>query len=82
MKRSMHYMLILDRHSHDEILIGQDITIHVVKVGTGRVRLGIEAPEGTVIMRAELLKQPDKCRKILRGRFSGSKRSKERRHVQ
>ena len=75
-------MLILNRRLGEEIVIDQHIIIKVVCLQRGRVRLGVDAPEGTLIMRSELLKQPDKCRKILRGRFSGSNRSKERRHVQ
>ena len=74
-------MLILTRRPTEEIFIGQaiNIRIKIVRIRGNQVRLGIEAPKGTYIKRAELA-LPEK-RKILRGRFSGSDRSKEKRQL-
>lgn len=44
-------MLILTRRKDERILIGNDITILVVKVSGDQVRLGIEAPADVVILR-------------------------------
>jgi len=48
-------MLVLSRHAGEEILIGKDIVVTVVKVGTTTVRIGIEAPQETSIVRRELV---------------------------
>ena len=46
-------MLVLTRKLNETITIGSDIVIRVMKTGKGRVRIGIEAPESTKIMRGE-----------------------------
>ncbi len=47
-------MLILSRHAGEAIRIGADIRIVVIHVGGGKVRLGIEGPKNTRILREEL----------------------------
>ena len=47
-------MLVLSRKVGDRILIGDDITITVVKVGGGSVRIGIDAPPHLPVVRREL----------------------------
>ncbi len=47
-------MLILARKTDEEILLGNDIVIKVVEVGKNSVKLGIEAPKSTLILRGEL----------------------------
>lgn len=47
-------MLILTRRYNEEILIGDDIKVQVIRIDGGQVRLGITAPTGTRILRAEL----------------------------
>jgi carbon storage regulator len=47
-------MLVLTRKNGQRIRIGEAITITVVRVGHGCVRIGIEAP-GEEILREELL---------------------------
>lgn len=47
-------MLVLSRHEGERIMIGDDVTILVVELGKGRVRLGIDAPKGKPILREEL----------------------------
>jgi carbon storage regulator len=47
-------MLVLSRKVSESLLIGQDIRITVLKVERSHVRIGIEAPGSTIILRAEL----------------------------
>lgn len=47
-------MLVLSRKPGERILIGDHITITVVKLTNGGVRLGIEAPHEMPIVREEL----------------------------
>jgi carbon storage regulator len=50
-------MLILSRKSGDAIVIDGGIRIVVVQCDRGSVRIGIEAPPETTILRAELIEQ-------------------------
>ncbi len=50
-------MLILSRKAGDAIVIDGGIRIVVVQCDRGSVRIGIEAPPKTTILRAELLDQ-------------------------
>ncbi|QDS98643.1 carbon storage regulator [Adhaeretor mobilis] len=47
-------MLVIARKPGERLLIGDNITITVVKLSSGGVRLGIEAPPEMAIMRQEL----------------------------
>ncbi len=47
-------MLVLSRKPGERILIGNDVTVTVVRVGPNTVRLGIEAPAHLNIVREEL----------------------------
>lgn len=47
-------MLVLSRKVNEEIIIGKDISIKVVAVQNGIVKLGFEAPQDKVILRGEL----------------------------
>lgn len=47
-------MLVLSRRLHESIRIGKDITITVVDICGGTVRLGITAPRDVGITRGEL----------------------------
>ncbi len=51
-------MLVLTRKEGEQICIGDDIRITVVRAGGERMRLGIEAPPNTVILRSELKPSP------------------------
>ena len=48
-------MLVLSRKTGDSIKIDGGIRITVLGLERNRVRLGIEAPRGVVIIRSELL---------------------------
>ena len=47
-------MLVLTRKVGESFVIGDDITITVVRVVGGGVRIGIEAPDHCTVMREEL----------------------------
>lgn len=48
-------MLVLTRRAGQRIRIGEDVTVVVVGIdGAGQVRLGIEAPRSTQVLREEL----------------------------
>lgn len=47
-------MLVLSRKPNEEILIGENIKITVLKVKGNTVRIGIEAPQSVKVKRGEL----------------------------
>lgn len=47
-------MLVVRRRAGQSILIGEEIRIHVLEAGPGRVKLGIEAPAAVPVMRREV----------------------------
>jgi carbon storage regulator len=47
-------MLILSRKPGEQVVLGNGITLTVVEVGGGRVRLAFDAPDQVRILRAEL----------------------------
>ena len=51
-------MLVLSRHANEEIAIGKDITVKILHLKGGRVRIGIEAPKDVNIRRGELSPLP------------------------
>ena len=48
-------MLILQRKPGESLVIGEDISVSVVSIEGGRVRLAISAPPEVSILRSELL---------------------------
>ncbi len=52
-------MLVLSRQVGDKITVGKDITITVVRIDRNKIRLGITAPKEVLILRAELLSDPE-----------------------
>jgi len=50
-------MLVLSRKVGERILVGEDIAITVVRLTSGGVRLGIEAPPEMPVVREELAEQ-------------------------
>jgi len=47
-------MLVLSRKSGEKILIGDKISITVVRIAPGIVRIGVDAPDDLPILREEL----------------------------
>ena len=47
-------MLVLSRKVGEKILIGDNISVTVVRVGQGGVRIGVEAPADLEVVREEL----------------------------
>jgi len=56
-------MLKLTRRIGEVIIIGDDITLQVLGINNGKVRLGIGAAKSVVILRKELY-QKDSCQTI------------------
>ena len=50
-------MLVLSRKVGEKILIGDNISVTVVRVAQGTVRIGVEAPEDLAIVREEIKDQ-------------------------
>jgi carbon storage regulator len=47
-------MLVLSRKPGERILIGDNVTVTIVRIGPNTVRLGIDAPRDMNIVREEL----------------------------
>jgi carbon storage regulator len=47
-------MLVLSRKVGEKIFIGENISVTIVRVSQGVVRIGVEAPEDLPIIREEL----------------------------
>lgn len=50
-------MLVLTRKVGQRILIGDDITLTVVRIDGNQIRIGIEAPADVIVRREELVRQ-------------------------
>ena len=47
-------MLVLTRRQNEEIVIGDDVVIRILRTGSGSVKIGVVAPDGVGIRRGEL----------------------------
>jgi carbon storage regulator len=52
-------MLVLSRKVGERILIGENISLTVVRIAGGAVRIGVEAPPEMPVIREELKEQLD-----------------------
>jgi len=52
-------MLVLTRKKGEQIQIGDNITVTIIRCGARDVKIGIEAPKGVNIARAELLEEQE-----------------------
>lgn len=50
-------MLVLTRREGEALQIGTDISVRVISVRGGRVRLAIDAPDGVTIHREEIFER-------------------------
>ncbi len=48
-------MLVLSRKLDESIVIGDNITVRIISIEKGMVKIGIDAPSDVAIMRNELL---------------------------
>ncbi len=53
-------MLILTRRIRERLMIGDNITITVLSVKHGQVRIGIDAPKDVLVLREEVAKKEKK----------------------
>jgi len=56
-------MLVITRRIEESFVIAGTITVKVLAIESGRVKLGIDAPRSVSVMRAELLDQAGAERK-------------------
>lgn len=49
-------MLVLSRKVGERIYIGDDITVTILDIDRGKIRLGFDAPRAVPIFRTELVK--------------------------
>ena len=47
-------MLVLTRKADQQIKIGQDIIVTILRVAAGGVRIGVDAPRSVCVIRGEL----------------------------
>ena len=47
-------MLVLSRREGEKIIIGNSITVTIVRTNGDKVRVGIEAPDDVLVLRGEL----------------------------
>lgn len=47
-------MLVLTRRPHQDLMIGEDVVLHIVEVNGDNVRIAIEAPRNIKIYRGEI----------------------------
>ncbi len=65
-------MLVLSRKLGERILIGDKISVTVVKIGHGGVRIGVEAPPELAVVREELAEELKRAEQALISERPGS----------
>jgi carbon storage regulator len=53
-------MLVLSRKLSQQVMIGSDISITVVRIDRNHVRIGISAPPGVSVLRQELIEKRER----------------------
>lgn len=51
--------LVLTRRLDEAVMIGNDVTVRIIGIKGGQVRLALTAPDDVKILREELVGQPD-----------------------
>lgn len=54
-------MLILSRKIGEAVVLGENITVRVIEVSKGVVRIGFEAPDDILILREELKREVEQA---------------------
>ncbi len=54
-------MLVLSRKQDEQIVIGEHVTISILKIRGNTVRIGIEAPRNIQVVRGELIPEEASC---------------------
>jgi len=65
-------VLVLSRKLGERILIGDKISVTVVKIGHGGVRIGVEAPPELAVVREELAEELKRAEQALISERPGS----------
>jgi carbon storage regulator len=65
-------LLVLSRKIGERILIGDKISVTVVKIGHGGVRIGIQAPPELAVVRQELAEELNRAEQALTSDQAGS----------
>ncbi len=60
-------MLVLSRKQNEEIRIGDDVTVVVVRISDDKVRLGIKAPRNVPVHRKEVYEAIEAARQRIKG---------------
>jgi len=50
-------VLILTRRAGESVMIGEDVTVTVLRIKGNQVRLGVNAPKNISVQREEILKK-------------------------
>jgi carbon storage regulator len=58
-------VLVLSRKAGERILIGDKISVTVVKIGHGGVRIGVEAPAELAVVREELAQELERAERAI-----------------
>lgn len=61
-------MLIVSRRREESVKIGDDVFVRVLEIKEGRVKLGIEAPSETRVLRVELKEKESMAAKKTSGK--------------
>jgi carbon storage regulator len=55
-------MLVISLKEQENFFVGDDIEVRVLELHRGKVRVGIKAPKGLLVLRGELKDRKDKGR--------------------
>lgn len=57
-------MLVLSRKVNEEVVVGSDVTVRVLSLNGGVVKLGIEAPQSVPVHRREVYERLSQGKKV------------------